>query len=448
MRTLVISDIHIGNGSGYDIFAGREALPALLDSFTEPVRVVWNGDGVDFLMNEDPLTLDVDRAVEQARAIAGSPDGKPVFEALGRVLARGGEVMIRLGNHDVELFLPEVQAIFRAALAQPEAVDARLQFVNGDAPTILDVGGAKVLLAHGEHNDPWNRIDYASLAAGDYGGFAYPPGSRLVKTLLNPLKRQFGMRFSDLVKPDFQGGALAALAVDPTSVKTIFQGSTAVLVWQLLRRMNGPAAFNPDEEDVDLGLADRVDAADLTEEERLALEALIDPEGVGPMAFADDGVLDGAMMKLARTGMRLYATAHRALVDDLGVRFWELTPDPAEWTDARRLADKFGADAVLIGHTHAARFKQEDGVLFLNTGTWIWLMGTPGPDDAVEVWQEYLRQLRADPGLETPEGKALMRTSFTGALLEPVAGGANVSLVEWTPAGTLDTKRSGFVPAR
>ncbi|HND32363.1 MAG TPA: hypothetical protein PLA94_20305, partial [Myxococcota bacterium] len=66
MKTVVLSDTHLGNGQGYDIFAGAEALPAFLDSFPDPIRLVINGDVVDFLMNEDPLSLEVSRAIEQA----------------------------------------------------------------------------------------------------------------------------------------------------------------------------------------------------------------------------------------------------------------------------------------------------------------------------------------------------------------------------------------------
>jgi UDP-2,3-diacylglucosamine pyrophosphatase LpxH len=230
MRTVILSDTHLGNGQGYDIFAGAAALPGFLRQLAAgpPVRVVFNGDSVDFLMNEDPLSLDVARAVRQARAIAESPASAAVLEALGHLLARGSEVMVRLGNHDIELALPEVQAVFYEALRQPDPIAARLRFVLGDEPTILVVGGARVLLGHGEQNDPWNQVDYPALKArpvhGAYPDYRYAPGSRLVKTLLNPLKRQYGMRFADLLKPDFQGGALTALAVDPAAVKVVFKG--------------------------------------------------------------------------------------------------------------------------------------------------------------------------------------------------------------------------------
>ena len=54
MATVIISDLHLGNGQGYDIFAGATALPAFLLRFAEPGScVIINGDSVDFLMNED-----------------------------------------------------------------------------------------------------------------------------------------------------------------------------------------------------------------------------------------------------------------------------------------------------------------------------------------------------------------------------------------------------------
>ncbi|QRK10610.1 hypothetical protein JQX13_11275 [Archangium violaceum] len=62
--------------------------------------------------------LETERAVRQARALTAWPSTANVFAALGRILSRGGEVIIRLGNHDIELALAEVQEVFREALRQ------------------------------------------------------------------------------------------------------------------------------------------------------------------------------------------------------------------------------------------------------------------------------------------------------------------------------------------
>ncbi len=447
MHTLVLSDIHLGNGAGYDIYAGEAVLPGLLDQAAATrTHVIFNGDSFDFLMNEDPLELDVARAAEQARAIVANPPTAAVMHALGRVLAAGGRVEIRLGNHDAELALHEVQAVFKDSLGQPPDVAARLEFVRNAAPGILDVGGARLLLAHGEHNDPWNRLDYEHLKAG--GAFNYPPGSRLVKTLLNPLKRRYGMRFADLVKPDFQGGVLTAIAVDPKAVSLIFQGSTVNLLWQLFRRVGDDVSFAPGEApEQDLGLADALDSADLTPEERAAVEQALDPDA--DVAFGIGDILGAAGAKLVRKGMSAYAHLQRKLASGVGDAFFALAPDAAELADAHRLADKFDVDAVVLGHTHAARFHQDDKVTFVNTGTWIYLMRLPADDAPISAWEEFLHQARSNPGLDPAKGPAPpLIVRLTGLVVDPhPQGGAQFRLCEFTPSGAT-VLADGHVRAR
>jgi UDP-2,3-diacylglucosamine pyrophosphatase LpxH len=448
MHTLVLSDIHLGNGAGYDIFAGEAVLPAVLDeAASSRAHVIFNGDSIDYLMNEDPLELTVPRAVAQTEAIVNNPASAAVLAALGRVLAAGGAVEIRLGNHDAELALPEVQAVLRASLGQPPEVAARLQFTRNDQPGLLDVGGARLLVTHGDHNDPWNRIDYPSYDSPR--GFRYPPGSRLVKTLLNPLKRRYGMRFADLLKPDFQGAVLTALAVDPSAVSLIFQGSSARLLWQLFRRLDDDFNFAPGEQEPeqDLGLAAAIDSADLTPEERASLEAVVDPDNVS--FAAGGGLLASARLKLAKTGLKYYASLQRKLAGDSGDRFFGLAPDDAEWDEARRLADKFGADAVVIGHTHAARFRAEPGLTYVNTGTWIYLMGLPAANASALEWEQFLTQCTQNPALDPSQGPAPpLITRLTGLEVDPhPQGGAVLRLVEYT-AGRRDVLGETHVPAR
>lgn len=437
MHTLVLSDIHLGNGHGYDIFSGAGLLPATLaEAAAQRAHVVLNGDSFDFLMNEDPLELVRERAVEQARAIAGSADGGAALRGLGAVLAAGGSVEIRLGNHDAELALTAVQETFRAALGQPPEVARRLVFTRGDAPGLLEINGARILLAHGEHNDPWNFVDYKDLDAEGGGHFRYPPGSRLVKTLLNPLKRRFGMRFADLLKPDFQGGVLTMLAVDPNALSLVFQGSTFRLLWQLFRRMDDPVSFEPGAVEEDLGLDKAMDAAGLTPEERGALEAVLDPEAAQSFGIVGD-VLGSARVKLARQGLRLYAAAQRHLAGGTGDSYFDLQPDPAEWTEAQRLAHKYSADAVVLGHTHAARFRSEADLTYVNTGTWIYLMRLPAGDASVDEWETFLSQCRSNPGLDPAKGPCPPLISRpTGLVIDAdPAGGVQLRLLEYTAQG-------------
>lgn len=443
MRTLIVSDLHLGNGGEYDVFAGGEALPAFLErAAATPTTVIVNGDGVDFLMNEDPLELDVARAVEQARAIAAAPSSAAVLQAFGRVLARGGEVVFRLGNHDVELALPAVQAVLRGALGQPRPIADRLAFQLGDAPALIDVGGARVLVTHGEHGDPWNQVDYGRLHPGR--GYKYAAGSTLVKQLMNPVTREHGLRFVSLLKPDFQGAALTAMAVAPAAMKVLFQRASLNIAWQLFRKAS-VASFADEEES--LGLADRIAEAGLDGEETEVLEAVL---GEGPASFSDEeeGILSKASLKLARAGLELYAGLQRRLTGSLGDEYFRLEPDEAEWKDAKRLAAKYGANAVVIGHTHAARWKDEGGVVLANTGTWIYLMQLPSFDAGDDAWADFITELRQNPRL-SPERQKHAKTAvrFTAVLVEPQAQGATMSLVLWDGSNVRTLGSAPVAPA-
>jgi UDP-2,3-diacylglucosamine pyrophosphatase LpxH len=428
MRTLVISDLHLGNGGPYDAFAGPDALPAFLDhQARQPAHVFVNGDGVDFLMNEDPLEMSRARAAQQAQAIAACPATAGVLRAFGRVLARGGAVTIRLGNHDLELSLPEVQQVLRAALDQPAEVAARLEFQLGVAPKILDVGGARVLVTHGEHGDKWNKVEYATLQQPET--YKYTAGSTLVKEIMNPLTRQHGLRFMNFLKPDFSGGALAAFAVNPGIVKAVFTSSTIDILGQLLRRVGMTPAFAEEEDDVGIGA--RLDAANLDDEEKRALEAMLGDGGIESYADESPGKLH---VKLARAGLELYAGAQRRAAGSEGAdTFFDLEPDKDEWGDARRLASKEHVGAVIYGHSHAARWKEADGLVFANTGTWIWLMQLPPTGADVDAWADFLAELKDNPRLDPARQKnARPMSRFTAVILDPHAGGgAAMSLAEW-----------------
>ena len=142
---------------------------------------------------------------------------------------------------------------------------------------------------------------------------------------------------------------------------------------------------------------------------------------------------DGATQKLLKAALRTYARAHRSLAKGLAEAYFSLEPDRREWEEAQRLAQKYEAEVVLIGHTHAARFREDDGVVYANTGTWIGLMRLPDSEASHEEWMEFLRTLKANPGLNAALGPAVpVLTRFTGVEVhEADGGGALVELVEW-----------------
>jgi UDP-2,3-diacylglucosamine pyrophosphatase LpxH len=450
MRTLILSDLHLGNGGDYDIFAGTENLPPLLDRFVDPpTRVILNGDSMDFLMNEAPLRLDADQAVEQAKAIATAGPTAPTLEALGRICAAGGEVLVRMGNHDVELALAEVREVFRNHLKQPDSIAKRMTFQRGNEPLIIDVGGATILITHGEQRDPFNQVDYDHLPGPDAPAsargedFHYPPGSLLVKEILNPLKKEHRMRFADLLKPDFQGAVLTALAVDPYAARVALKGEALEIIRGALDNL-GEVSFIPVTDEV--GLANRFQGAGLTPDEVdvLKRQLSVEPEEIDFGLVSD--ILYGLSLKLTRAGLKLYARMQRQLTDDSGKRYFSYEPGKSEMNEARRLANKYGAKAVITGHSHAARWKQEGNLLYVNTGTWIWLMRLPDESASDDEWIEFLKDIKRDPKLEGDKNQARLEKRFTPVTLEPgPRGGATIALHTCKSPGELGTLYQGTV---
>lgn len=88
MRTLVISDLHLGNRAENDVLRRPAARERLLDAVAGIDRLVLLGDTVE-LMNRRP---------ERSMATA-----EPVLRALGRQLGAEREAIVVPGNHDAPL---------------------------------------------------------------------------------------------------------------------------------------------------------------------------------------------------------------------------------------------------------------------------------------------------------------------------------------------------------
>lgn len=448
MRTLILSDLHLGNGGDYDIFAGSENLPELLGRFVSPpTHVILNGDSMDFLLNEGPLQLDVSRAVQQAESIATAEPTAPILKALGRICAGDGDVLVRMGNHDVELALAEVRDVFRNHLGQPFTIAERMTFERGNEPHILNVGGASILVTHGEQHDPMNLVDYGHLpgpgapASVQANDFKYPPGSLLVKKLLNPLKKEYRMRFADLLKPDFQGAVLTALAVDPSAVRVALKGESLEIIQRALENL-GDVTFVPGTDEV--GLTYALQQAALSGEEIEVLKQQLTGVPVSYDIMSD--LLYSLRLKLSRAGLKIYAHAHRQFVGTSGEHYFSYEPAESEMDEIRRLSERYGAKAVITGHSHSSRWKQDGNLLYVNTGTWIWLMRLPDIGASDNEWTEFLQDLKDDPKLEGNKNRDRLEKRFTPVTIEPLAeGGATVSLHTWEPSGELRMIHSATV---
>jgi hypothetical protein len=94
MRTLIVSDLHLGSNSEIDLLRGAHVRAALTERLADVDRLVLLGDVLE--LRHGPL--------REAMAAA-----RPFFEHLGRALA-GRELVITAGNHDHALVEPWLAA--------------------------------------------------------------------------------------------------------------------------------------------------------------------------------------------------------------------------------------------------------------------------------------------------------------------------------------------------
>ncbi|MDQ4024569.1 MAG: metallophosphoesterase [Actinomycetota bacterium] len=114
MRTLVVSDFHLGARLHRAVLLRAEPLEALLRALEDVERLVLLGDVVELLEGRPAQALEA---------------AEPVLRALGAQLGGGAEVVLVPGNHDVALVRP-----FLREHGMSPAVDAALPL---DATPVL-----------------------------------------------------------------------------------------------------------------------------------------------------------------------------------------------------------------------------------------------------------------------------------------------------------------------
>jgi hypothetical protein len=391
MRTLVLSDLHLGCGACPGIFAGAQALGALLDALgTGPLRVVLNGDTFDYWAQGNLR----DGVESVTRALLSDAVNAELFARLGQVVREGGALIVRGGEHDDEVAQPAARAIVLAGLHCLAADATRVTFQRLRAPTILRVGGSPLLVAR--------------VSGGD------EDARRLAELLLNPLRRQYGVGYADLLRPDYVAAILAALAVNPTAARLVLRQLADDPSWP---RSRGDCQRA-------LRLPDRLAAAGLSGREREIFGLALDPELRLGEARDDYEVLEQARLKLL--GFCLDRRT-RAAAD--GLR----TIVGAEWSALQALARRRHVSAALISRSHAAGWRSEDGLTVADTGTWTWKLEAPAIGGAQSLRRTLAAWQRATRTGIPRAGAPTVCAQFTAALIEPLSGGrgAHMALIEW-----------------
>lgn len=403
-RILVISDLHLGGSEDFQICPakGREKLVAFINwatsqiSEVQKLKLVVNGDFVDFLAEADPsgsysaFNVDEGRASAKFRSICR--DCRDVFAALNNYVRSGGGLTLLLGNHDIELCLPAVRQELLKQLG-----DGPVEFVYDNQALVI----GPVLIEHGNRYDAWNMVNHNQLRAirsqlsrrESSASFAAQPGSELVAEVMNPLKERFA--FIDLLKPE-TGAVVPIVAVlDPTVWRNIEQVLRARVEtwWRDQFDVHGSPAQS-----------DFVAAAHNTSARSDSIQipaALSQPFELANELIAETSISgDDRVGWVSTFSIHALLKAFRNRAGPLNHSFTVDVEDDAYLKPAQSIADR-GFKVVVFGHTHLAKYVSlGNSAVYLNTGTWADLMRLPkgvfsaGEDEACLALKGFLADVR------------------------------------------------------
>ena len=418
IHTVVVSDLHLTEAElpdpsrplwkrykHRDLFIDEsfERMLAHICEETEgPVELVFNGDTFDFdIVSAVPNNLPVNLA-EQLRGLNSEEeksrykiwrilDHHPVWvEAIRHFVSAGNEVVFVVGNHDVELHWPGVQAEILDALDLPPSREGAVRFCEW-----FYVSQGDTLIEHGNQYDgycvvpdpmhPFVRIGgrlQVRIPFGDVAGRFMLNGMGL----FNPYAEEAWNRsFVDYVRFFFQ----YLLPMQPLAIFAYLWSAVATLVVSLRY------GFLPAERDP-LTLAERVDDVALRSRVRpsqvFALHALrVHPAIFNPWKIARELWLDRVLL------LGLLCLSSWQIVSFVSVfvvisPLWTLVPFAVllpffvfyassvrsdivaaehNLRDRAPIAARIvGVGRVIVGHTHRRWHERSPGVELINTGTW------------------------------------------------------------------------------
>ncbi len=392
-RVFVISDLHLGGEPGFQMVppAGQACLAAFIRRVTgqhsseRAAHLVLAGDIVDFLA-ETPfaaLTTDEGEAVRKLSRILA--DTALIWDALAAHVQAGASLSLLLGNHDIELSLPGPRRLLLERLGH-----GAVNFLDDDRAWVR----GPLLIEHGNRYDGWNAVDHdglrrlrAALSRREEApAIAIQPGSEMVATLMNPLKRKYS--FIDLLKPETETVPPLLALLEPALVSDLRRMYELARLGFRADQAQGARDLSA----LDAGAAPTQSARLLALTESLASSGSVTAsaeagESQGSVEAGSRGLselLDFASMWLAaRTSSRRSAPLLRrlrtALLAQAGSAMQALHTayEQDSYLDAARASAQRGFQVVIYGHTHLAKRVDLGGALYLNTGTWADLMTLP-----------------------------------------------------------------------
>lgn len=389
-----------------------DSLPTRLKT-DETLELIINGDFIDFLAIEPfaDFTSDPVDAVKKLNTVTNAPSSfEIVFAALGRHVAAHHQLVIIVGNHDLELALPAVQDALRECLRAPTGT---LRFVD-DGRTYR-VGN--VLIEHGNTYDgananDWNGVRHVASAQSranmPHANVHASAGSKIVHKIVNALKHRYP--FLPTIQPEGELLVLLMLEFEPGLRSDIAK------IAQLLRGQN-LAEKLPKHGKTAVAAA----GSDNTE---------LDPDL--RVLFASNYALLHSAKQTISSGSNWLDSWRNNEAESLAYMLEHQRPIPIERLNKIRLgmsriidADQShliygdtqqygieaermlktitGLQAVVMGHTHLPRIRHYSNGVYINTGTWIDRFRIPPEvlnDSTCEALRSFLRLLLQPNGVK------------------------------------------------
>lgn len=237
-----ISDLHLGGSPGMQMFCQGLRLQAFIESLADKkngkLTLVIAGDIIDSLpyLNTPGTYIAVDGAANLLSTVMTDGAFSPVFAGLKTLLKNeDAELILLIGNHDLELALPEAQEQLLEVIAPSYSARGRVRFLMYGTGFRCQVGQRTVFITHGNEADLWNHVDHEALRKAAHTrtlGKAFDPkawepnaGTKLVVDIMNNIKRNYP--FIDLLKPEM-GAAVKILSIlDGDAVKSFYDALPA-----------------------------------------------------------------------------------------------------------------------------------------------------------------------------------------------------------------------------
>jgi len=356
--------------------------------------------------------------VAKLQKAIGGPDAV-VYTALAKHVAGGHGLTILIGNHDLELALPDVQS------ALCEALKCRIGAIHFvDDGRAWRLGGA--LVEHGNRYDDANLNDWNSLreiaacqSRGEAPLSALEPsfGSQLVHKVVHKYKQSF--EFIDTLQP--QGVLVAYLmaALEPGLLEHL---PALLKVWRgqsrQARHADGAAPRNKTSRgsDVRTSEAPSPDEVFGPEIDTSRLDLLFGLTPPPRVRRGEVGTVVREMLRPGDTALLRYLNSDEP-VPRSRLELVQATLAEMTWSDrsleldgptgpygraAERLRRSTRAQVVVMGHTHQARhIGPPELAEYINTGTWADLVRVPqdvlaASDSGLAALESWLRDLSRD----------------------------------------------------